>query len=156
MAEYRRRNKRGWSGTVFHRKPMAALGRRHQKLRSAGGQRDQSGAFMRAPDSGAIFRHINTDRLEFAPALTADELTLYFTRVDREALEEGVAAGFGLYVATRPSKTAPFSPPERIEAISGYVEAPTVTPDGCGLYFHKRINGVFTLQYARRSVCLAE
>jgi hypothetical protein len=115
--------------------------------------RADDGGFHPAADSEALFAAVNTAKLEFAPATTPDELTLYFTRVDRRALQRGEADGFGIFVATRPDRDAPFGPPERIAAIEGYVEAPTISPDGCLLYFHKLVDDRFVIQAARRSAC---
>jgi len=115
--------------------------------------KDAEGAFHRVPGSQRLFAAVNTDRLEFAPALTEDELTLYFTRVDRDALRRGAPGGFAIFVSTRPSTRDPFAPPRRIEAISGYVEGPTVAPDGCTLYFHQRVQERFVIRAATRSDC---
>lgn len=115
--------------------------------------RDEDGAYRRPPNAEAMFAAINTDLLEFAPALTRDEKTLYFTRVDRAALRDGVEDGFGIYVATRSSPTEPFGTPERIGAITGYVEAPTVSPGECAIYFHKRVDGLFRIQMAKKTGC---
>lgn len=116
-------------------------------------RRDDSGAFLRLPDAEKILERINTDLLEFAPAVSADERTLYFTRVDRDALRQGAEEGFGIFVATRGSRDVPFGPPQRIDAINGYVEAPSVSPDGCALYFHRLEDGIFRIRMARRSGC---
>ncbi len=116
-------------------------------------RRDDAGAFQRPDNAESLFEQINTNLLEFAPALTPDELTLYFTRVDRAALDAGRPNGFGIFAATRNAQSEPFGPPQRIEAINGYVEAPTLSPDGCGIYFHKRVNEVFEIQLARRTDC---
>ncbi len=116
-------------------------------------RRQPDGSFRRLENADEIFANINTDLLEFAAAVSSDELTLYFTRVDRSALARGAADGFGLYVATRSEKNAPFGPPERIEAIRGYVEAATVSPDDCAIYFHKQVAGRFDIQLARKKDC---
>ncbi|MGF1544402.1 MAG: hypothetical protein ACFB00_07880 [Parvularculaceae bacterium] len=120
-------------------------------------RRGDDDAFRRPDDGGGggggTFEAINTDLLEFAPATTSDERTLYFTRVDRKALREGREDGFGIFVAERSSRTEPFGAPQRIEAINGYVEAPTVGPDGCAIYFHKRVDGVFRIQLAEKTDC---
>lgn len=47
--------------------------------------------------------------------------------------------------AARERPTLPFEPPKVIEAISRFVEAPTVTRDGRSLYYHKKIDGTHRL-----------
>ncbi|MEO1550032.1 MAG: hypothetical protein AAFR93_06320 [Pseudomonadota bacterium] len=115
--------------------------------------RDATGAFLRARNREDPFALINTDALEFAPATTEDELTLYFTRADPRALRRGESDGFGIFVATRPDKSAPFAAPQRIDALTGYVEAPSVAPDGCTIYIHKRVEMQFRLFVTRRVDC---
>ncbi|MEM7741519.1 MAG: hypothetical protein AAF225_12055 [Pseudomonadota bacterium] len=116
-------------------------------------ERANDGSFQRPDNWGDLFAAINTSALEFAPATTRDELILYFTRADTKALRSGDPNGFGIFVATRPSQTAPFGTPQRIQSIAGYVEAPTVSPDECAIYFHKEIDGLFRLQMAKRQEC---
>ncbi|MEO1311715.1 MAG: hypothetical protein AAFV51_12250 [Pseudomonadota bacterium] len=116
-------------------------------------RRDETGAFIRLPNVSDLFKEINTEKLEFAPSVTEDELTLYFTRVDKKALRRSVDEGFGLFVSTRPSIAEPFGPPERIEAVRGYVEGPTVSPDACAIYFHQRVDEVFEIRRAERADC---
>ncbi|MGB0498303.1 MAG: hypothetical protein ACPGID_08180 [Rubricella sp.] len=116
-------------------------------------RRMPDGSFARVPSVEDPFTAINSDLLEFAPAITEDELTLYFTRVDEAALREGVDRGFGIFVATRHSTAEPFGHPRRIAAITGYVEAPTIAPGDCAILFHKRIDGTFVIQRAERRDC---
>ncbi len=115
--------------------------------------RDATGAFNRLPDADDLFERINTKQLEFAPALSDDELTLYFTRLDMRAARNRKPGAFGIFVATRPSISAVFGEPSRIEAISGHVEAPTVSPDGCSIYFHELQNDVFRIRMTSQKAC---
>lgn len=109
-------------------------------------QRASSGEFLRTGDSDRIFKNINTDDLEYAPATTADELTLYFTRA-RFHKAGGKLTGVetGIYMATRTGKDAPFAAPVRLSTISGFVEGPTVTADGNELYFHRKDGKIYHL-----------
>jgi len=110
--------------------------------------RTEQGSFLRDPKSDEIMKNVNApNALQYAAGISADELTLYFTRV-----EAGKKA-IGIYVATRTSKTAPFDVPRRIEAIQGFVEGPTVAPDGCAIYFHKKVDGRFHIFRAEKSGC---
>ena len=93
--------------------------------------------FTRDPASDAIMQTVNTTGLNYAPALTSNELEIFFTRVDTH--------GPAIYQATRAHTTDPFGPATRIAAITGFVEAPTLSPDGNALYFHKKEGGHFVL-----------
>lgn len=111
------------------------------------------GDFYRTQQMDEIFDAINTSDLEYGPALSDDELTLYFTRVSPEDAREGDATGFGIWMATRPAISEPFSSPVRIQAIEGYVESPTVADGGCAIYFHQKVRGVFRIMRAQASDC---
>lgn len=110
-------------------------------------------SFSRLPNSDALMRNINSPALEFAPATSADQLSLYFTRLDMKRLRAKRADAFMLMVSTRASRRAAWRPPKRIAVIAGYVEAPTITPDGCALYFHRNVAGRFGVHFARRQRC---
>jgi hypothetical protein len=102
----------------------------------------QNGAWGRAREFDRWFVNINTrSALEYAPATSENELELYFTRLTRHFLQP---LRFETFVATRESTSAPFGAPERIGAISGVAEAPSVAPDGA-LYFHAMVDGRFTI-----------
>jgi hypothetical protein len=108
----------------------------------------KDGSFMRDPRSSEVMKSINApDALQYAAGISSDERWLYFTRARPRKGE------IGIYIATRTSKTAPFDTPRRIEAIQGFVEAPTVAPDNCAIYFHKKIDGRFRIFLARRIAC---
>jgi hypothetical protein len=92
------------------------------------------------PNGERILKQLNTAALEYAPALSADGLTIAFTRL------EGVWPFLSpaLFTAKRKHDRAPFGPPSRISGIDGFVEGATYAPDGT-LYFHKRVNGRFEI-----------
>jgi hypothetical protein len=107
-----------------------------------------AGTFMRDQRSDDIMKNINeAGALQYAAGISADELTLYFTRAHPRTQD------IGIYVATRPSKGVVFGQPCRIDAIRGFVEAPTVTPDNCAIYFHKKVDGRFRIFLAQKTVC---
>lgn len=107
----------------------------------------ENGRWRRAPEFDSWFTNINTsEALEFAPATSEDELDLYFTRLTRPFLRP---PRFETFVASRSSPEAPFGRAERIAAITGYAEAPSVAPDG-GLYFHAMVDGRFTIMRTAR------
>lgn len=109
--------------------------------------------FARLPNADALMANINTSKLEYAPATSADELTLYFTRLDMRALRKGKPGAFTIMMARRPDTSSPWGVPVAITAITGHVEAPTVTPDGCALYFHRKDGEQFRLYHTRRAGC---
>lgn len=99
--------------------------------------------FLPAANAAALFASVNTSDLEYAPALSADELELFFTRI----------AGSGtpkLFRARRGSVTAAFGAPEEISAATGFVEAATITPDARAIYYHALEGGTFVLMRLAR------
>ncbi len=94
--------------------------------------RDGSG-FHRQADSAAILKNINSPALEYAPAISADQLDLYFTRASRRVRKPPV-----IMHASRTRISEPFGVPLPVASITGFVEAPSLSADGCSLYFHKR------------------
>ena len=90
--------------------------------------RDGAG-FRRHPASAEFMRNVNTAALEYAPAISADLLELFFTRA--------TASGPVIYRSHRPNRDVPFGVAERVAVISGFVEGPTLSADGRSLYYHK-------------------
>jgi hypothetical protein len=101
-------------------------------------------SFRRLARSEGIFARINTDKLEYAPAVSADELELFFTRLDPGQQH------IGIYRSTRTSVTRPFDAPQRVAAATGFVEAPTLSSDGKSLYFHRKDGARYVLYRASR------
>lgn len=102
--------------------------------------------FRRLEESAGIFAHVNGEGLQYAPDISADELELFFTRVKKiEASAEPA-----IFRSARKKVDEPFSVPERVSAIQGFAEAPTLSPDGRSLYYHARVGGQFRLRRVRR------
>jgi WD40-like Beta Propeller Repeat len=97
--------------------------------------------FERMPDSAMIMANINTSALEYAAAISSDGLELFFTRMTGALFRRKLT----IEHATRESTHAPFGPPQTIRAITGHVEAPTVTGRGKGLYYHAKVDGIFRI-----------
>ena len=93
---------------------------------------DSGSGFVRQPDSAAIFTNLNTDDLEYAACISADGLEFFFTRLELATLATEI------FRATRSSLSSAFSVPQKVSAISGFVEAPTLSPDEKVLYYHRR------------------
>lgn len=111
--------------------------------------------FARAPDSAAQLANINSSKMEYAAALSRDLKTLYFTRVDFAVLSEGGETGFQTLVARRAAIEEPWGVPRPIASVSGYAEAPTLSPDECSVYFHKRVDGRFAIFRTTQRGCPA-
>lgn len=107
-------------------------------------------AFVKASDSDEIFKNLNTDQLEYAISVSADELEVFFTRATD--LVRGSVGGkdIELYQAERKSVTEPFGTPRKIDVPKGFVEGPSISPDGKSLYFHRKDGAKFVLYRAVR------
>lgn len=106
--------------------------------------RTESG-FVRAADSGAVLARVNTGGLNYAPSISRDGLELFFTRIaDRTNPNPEI------YRAARTSTAAAFGAPQRVAAINGSAEAPSLSSDGRTLYYHKRNGDRFSIFLVRR------
>ena len=103
--------------------------------------------FERLPNSAQIMANINTPDLEYAAAISSDGLELFFTRMTGNFFSRRLT----IEHATRNSADAPFSPSRTIRAITGFVEAPTVTGDGKALYYHAKLDGIHRIYRVSRS-----
>lgn len=93
-------------------------------------------------NSNSIMQRVNTSALEYAPATSALGLEILFTRFDGNTP--------AIYAATRTSTSGPFDAPRRIQAITGFVEAPTYSPDERSIYYHKKENNQFVVYRVTR------
>ncbi len=73
---------------------------------------------------------INDKHLNYAADTSADELEFFFTRT--------IEVGPAIYMATRKSTSKPFGQPKKIDAITGFAEAPSISPDDLSLYYHEK------------------
>src|SRR4029077_20057956 len=92
--------------------------------------------FKRDPRSSEVLKQVNVGALNYAIAISADGLEMFFTRVEKMPATVPPV----ILRTTRKSVTEPFGPPQTIAGISGFVEAATLTNDGKTLYFHKKEN----------------
>lgn len=102
-------------------------------------------SFEPSSNSAAIMGHVNTGDLEYAACISADGLTLFFTRA-----QAGLLAGASIYMAERGDATQLFEPPVRLSALDGFVEGPTLSPDERSLYYHKKEGVRFVIYRATR------
>jgi hypothetical protein len=98
--------------------------------------------FLRPANSAVLMKQINTDLLEYASAVSASGLEIFFTR-----LKGDIPA---IYTATRTSTSAPFNAPKKIQAISGFVEGPALSNDEKLLYYHRYENNRFVIYRVKR------
>ena len=96
--------------------------------------------FVRMSNSRAIMRKINNNDLNYAPCPTASGLEFFWTRVDPANV-----SSIGIYTATRANTSKPYGTPVKIDAATGFVEAPTISADGKSLYYHKNESGTFVI-----------
>jgi hypothetical protein len=101
----------------------------------------EGNGFRRLSASDRSLASVNRDELQYAPDISADGLTLYYTRVTGLLLWRKTQ----IMVATRTSPAAPFGPPHSIDAITGFAEAPSISSDGNTLYFHKLVGGAYRI-----------
>ncbi|MFO7656530.1 MAG: hypothetical protein R6W78_05645 [Bacteroidales bacterium] len=95
----------------------------------------------------SILQNVNTDALEYGACISSNMLELYFTRTE---LPLSVKSKPQIYVSTRNNVTEPFEKSYRIENISGFVEAPTISPDDRVIYYHKKENEKYVLYLIRK------
>ena len=105
----------------------------------------QNTSFMRRADGAAILANVNTDGLNFAPSISNDGLELFFTRIADRARPAPQ-----IYRASRTNPSAAFAAPQRVSAIVGFVEGPSLSADGRTLYYHKLVDGKFGIYLVRR------
>lgn len=111
---------------------------------------EKTGAgFQRLGNSTDLLSQVNTSALEYAPCISENGLELYFTRTDAPLVPTSITQ---IYVAVRNNTSESFGVPVKLNALTGFVEAPTLTADGTRLYFHQREStGKFALYLTRRS-----
>ena len=92
---------------------------------------DSGSGFVRDPNSAIIMANVNTDNLEYAPAISADGLELFFTCLDLCTMEARI------YRAARSNNNSAFGTPQLVSSIDGFAEGPTFSPDEKSLYYHR-------------------
>ena len=99
--------------------------------------------FTRLKNSAKIMRKINTHDLNYAPDVSKSGLEFFWTRIPIQGSQPKPPPV--IYTATRSSVTKPFGKPQKIEAITGFAEAPALSPDEKSLYYHLQVNGTFVI-----------
>ncbi len=109
-------------------------------------QKNGSG-FKRLANSSELLANINTDALDYAACISANQLELYFTRV---VVPFTANSSPEILVSTRKSIQDSFRKPSKIKNITGFAEAPTIAPDQATLYYHKKENDKFVLYMIKK------
>ncbi len=104
--------------------------------------------FTRLKNSAEIMRKINTHDLNYAPDVSKSGLEFFFTRIPKVGSQPKPPPV--IYTATRSKVTKPFGKPRKIAAITGFAEAPALSPDEKSLYFHLQVNGTFEIYRVTR------
>jgi len=97
--------------------------------------------FVRMSRSAEILKNVNTQKLQYAAAISEDGLELFFNRLDRNAKPPIPQ----IFRTERKHIADPFDVPQKIAAITGFAEGPTLSSDGCSLYYHKMRDGKFSI-----------
>ena len=98
--------------------------------------------FMRLSDSARLLSLVNkTSALQYAPTISADMLTLYFTRFDPHSRFKGPQ----IYRATRLATNAPFGQLVHLDGLGEYVEGTAFSADERLLYYHRKDGTRFNL-----------
>lgn len=98
-----------------------------------------------------LLTEVNTETAEeWAPFLSFDGLTLYFSRVRDDSFYYG-----RIYEATREEAFGPFTSvreiPGELNLSPGHDLCPWVSPDNLRMYYHYEYQGIFSLRYSERS-----
>jgi hypothetical protein len=103
-------------------------------------------SFVVAPPSAKLLRKVNrAGQLDYAASISANELELFFTRAS-PALGQGPE----IYRATRSSAARPFGHVQRVAAIAGFAEAPSISADGTTLYYHELLGDTYEIESVSR------
>ena len=108
-----------------------------------------SNGFKRDDRSEEIMKNINTDGLEYAACISPNELELYFTRINTPLTAQSEPE---VFVARRNKLNDKFGEPLKISNITGFAEAPTISPNGKILYYHKKEGNKFVLYMIKKKI----
>ncbi|MES2836901.1 MAG: hypothetical protein V4667_05220 [Bacteroidota bacterium] len=103
--------------------------------------------FEKIESSSKTLATVNTNELEYAPCISSNYLELFFTRLKTPINSNSKPQ---IYYCTRKTTDAPFGKAVLIENFDGFVEAPTLTNDGKTIYYHKHVDGKFSLFMSKR------
>ena len=107
---------------------------------------DKEGAgFVADPESAHLLHAVNKRKfLTYAASISNNGRELFFTRAPTSG---GAPA---IYRATRTGTGRPFGYVQRVAAITGFAEAPSISADGSTLYYHQLVGGQFAIECVTR------
>jgi Tol biopolymer transport system component len=104
------------------------------------------GGFVPDPHSAKLLRKVNGGgQLDYAASISTNGLELFFTRAS-----PSVGQPPAIYRAARASISRPFTHVQRVAAITGFAEAPSISADGSTLYYHALIGGQYEIESVTR------
>ncbi len=102
--------------------------------------------FIPDPHTAKLLHKVNgSGELDYAATISSNDLELFFTRASPELGEPPA-----IYRAARASVSRPFAHVQRVAAITGFAEAPSISADGSTLYYHAPIGGQYDIQSVTR------
>jgi hypothetical protein len=102
--------------------------------------------FVPDPHSAKLLHKVNgAGQLDYAASISTNGLELFFTRASPELGEPPA-----IYRAARSSVSRPFAHVQRVAAITGFAEAPSISADGSTLYYHALIGGQYKIESVTR------
>jgi IPT/TIG domain-containing protein/WD40 repeat protein len=105
-----------------------------------------AGGFQPDRASAKILRAVNqVGALNYAADPSADGLELFFT-----SASPALGRAPSIYRAVRSSLRKPFAGIEKIAAISGFAEAPSISSDGTTLYYHELLGDAVEVESVSR------
>jgi WD40-like Beta Propeller Repeat len=107
---------------------------------------DRKGSvFVPDPHSAQILDPVDKPGLlTYAASISADGLELFFTQEHPPSGEPAV------YRAVRTERDRAFDHVQRVAAITGFAEAPSISADGTTLYYHQRVGTTFQIGVVTR------
>jgi hypothetical protein len=97
-------------------------------------ERGEGGSFSIVSDSAELLKAVNeTGKLNYGAAISPNGLELFYT-----AATPALGVAPSVYRAVRASVGEPFGGVEKISAITGFAEAPSLSADGTTLYYHEK------------------
>ena len=103
----------------------------------------QGSGFVPDPHSARILHAVNGSRsLVYGASISPDGLELFFTRA--------TGGKPGIFRAVRSQLGRPFGHVQRVAAIKGFAEAPSLSADGGTLYYHLLVGTQFDIESVTR------
>ena len=116
-------------------------------------QKENDSTFMMLSNSTQIMEFVNDPNYKnYAPAITKDELELYFTRFLKGPITANSIGEMCVVVRSSPSDN--FSAPEVLfseNILTSFAEAPTLTTDKQIMYYHKKVSGIYKIMMRTRN-----